>query len=65
MYLDELYNISVIIMGVSVGKNSSGEVNASGDNVNIPVLVEEASGIGAVSISCGAFEVCAVVITSY
>lgn len=40
------------------GKNSVGEVNASCDIVSEPVLLPEMSAKGAVSVSCGAFEVC-------
>ena len=40
------------------GKNSSGEVDSSGDSVVVPVLVGPASGNGGFSVACGAFEVC-------
>lgn len=42
----------------SWGKNSSGEVDSSGDSVVVPTLVATASGNGGFSVACGAFEVC-------
>lgn len=44
----------------SWGKNSNGEVDGSGDSVSLPRKISELSGRGAVSIACGAFEVCAI-----
>lgn len=39
------------------GKNSSFEVNESGDIISSPLMIEAASGKGALSIACGASEV--------
>lgn len=41
----------------SWGKNSVHEVNDTGDVVASPVLLQEVSGKGAFSLSCGSFEV--------
>ena len=40
------------------GKNSSFEVNESGDIISSPLMIEAASGKGALLIACGASEVC-------
>lgn len=40
------------------GKNSSGEVDASGDPVPTPKLIAAASNQGVMNMSCGAHEVC-------
>lgn len=39
------------------GKNTSGEVNPCVEAASLPVYIPEASGRGASSIACGAFEV--------
>lgn len=40
------------------GKNSTGEVDASGDPVPTPKLIAAASNQGVMNMSCGAHEVC-------